>query len=99
MLQVKPDRPLSPLLLALIRTLDGVAKGLSIPYFVIGASTALLGRDARRDLAADTCTQVYSALANERKTDKFIAQAKRSSTIPTGRAALLVSAFLASIRS
>lgn len=38
MLQVKPDRPLSPLLLALIRTLDGVAKGLSIPYFVIGAT-------------------------------------------------------------
>jgi predicted nucleotidyltransferase len=38
MLTVKPDKPLSPSLLMLVRALDGVAKQLQIPYFVIGAT-------------------------------------------------------------
>jgi predicted nucleotidyltransferase len=38
MLRVKPDRPLSPVLLALIRTLDRVAAESGIAYFVIGAT-------------------------------------------------------------
>ncbi|QOY94780.1 nucleotidyl transferase AbiEii/AbiGii toxin family protein [Massilia sp. UMI-21] len=38
MLKVRPDKPLSDTLLALIRTLDAVMKQLVIPYFVIGAS-------------------------------------------------------------
>lgn len=78
---------------------DGADLLAAYDYDIELAGAALLGRDARRDLAADTCIQAYSALADERKTDKFIAQAKRSSAIPTDRAALLVSAFLASIRS
>lgn len=38
MLQVKPETPLAPILLTLIRTLDRVARQLNIPYFVIGAT-------------------------------------------------------------
>jgi predicted nucleotidyltransferase len=38
MLQLRPDKPLTRTLLMLIRTLDNVAKQLSIPYFVIGAT-------------------------------------------------------------
>jgi predicted nucleotidyltransferase len=38
MLQVRPDRPLSLLLLALIRTLDRVASSMNIPWFIIGAT-------------------------------------------------------------
>jgi len=38
MLTVKPDKPLSPNLLMLVRALDQVTKQLQIPYFVIGAT-------------------------------------------------------------
>lgn len=38
MLKVRPDKPLPGTLLALIRTLDEVAQGLAIRYFVIGAT-------------------------------------------------------------
>jgi predicted nucleotidyltransferase len=38
MWKIRPDKPLSETLLALIRTLDAVMKQLAIPYFVIGAS-------------------------------------------------------------
>lgn len=38
MLKVRPDRPLSPTLLTLIRHLDHMAKLTGIPYFVIGAA-------------------------------------------------------------
>lgn len=38
MLKIRPDKPLSDTLLALIRTLDTVMRQLAIPYFVIGAS-------------------------------------------------------------
>ena len=38
MLQINPDRPLSPILIALIRTLDQVAKRAGVPYFIIGAT-------------------------------------------------------------
>ena len=125
MLQVRPDRPLSPPLLALIRTLDSVATRLRIPDFVIGATArdvlmehvyALETTRATRDVDfavavrswevfAELKTQVIGTGAklaahwpNERKIDKFIAQAKRSSTITTERATLLVDAFLNSLR-
>jgi predicted nucleotidyltransferase len=38
MLTVKPDKPLSPNLLMLVRALDQVTKQLQIPYVVIGAT-------------------------------------------------------------
>lgn len=38
MLKVRPDKPLPGTLLALIRSLDEVAKGLAVRYFVIGAT-------------------------------------------------------------
>lgn len=38
MLKIKPDKPLSPSLVMLIRALDRVATQLHIPYFVIGAT-------------------------------------------------------------
>jgi len=38
MLTVKPDKPVSPDLLMLVRALDRVTKQLQIPYFVIGAT-------------------------------------------------------------
>lgn len=38
MLQVKPDKPLSSMLVSLIRALDNIAKQLGISYFVIGAT-------------------------------------------------------------
>jgi len=38
MLKIKPDKPLSPSLVTLIRALDQVAMQMSIPYFVIGAT-------------------------------------------------------------
>lgn len=38
MLKVRPDRPLSPILLTLIRNLDQMAKRTGIRYFVIGAA-------------------------------------------------------------
>jgi predicted nucleotidyltransferase len=38
MLRVRPENPLSPSLLTLIRSLDAVMNELAIPYFVIGAT-------------------------------------------------------------
>jgi predicted nucleotidyltransferase len=63
------------------------------------AGAALLGRDATRDVARDTCRQVADALASERRIDKFIAQATRSTAITTDRATRLVNAFLTSLHS
>lgn len=38
MYKVRPDRPLSSTQLALLHALDGVARQLAIPYYVVGAS-------------------------------------------------------------
>lgn len=69
----------------------------ALDYDLELAGAALLGRDASRDIAASTCAQVQHALADKRKTGKFIAQARRSSTCTTERAELLLEAFLDSL--
>ena len=63
------------------------------------AGSALLGRDAKRDVAPGTRDLVLDAFADERKVDKFIVQAMRSSTSSSERARLLLNAFLQSLCS
>lgn len=63
-------------------------------YDIELAGTALLARDALRDIAPETCQQVRDLLADDRRAEKFIAQAGRSSPVTNARATLLVHAFL-----
>jgi predicted nucleotidyltransferase len=76
---------------------DGADLLAAFDYDIELAGAALLGRDAQRDVAPGTCKQVHDALADERKVDKFIAQARRSSTATSERAMLLINAFLSSL--
>lgn len=56
-LRVKLDRPLSPVLLALIKALDLAARQLSIPYFVIGATARDILMEHVYELEADRATR------------------------------------------
>lgn len=76
---------------------DGADLLTAFDYDIELAGAALLGRDAQRDVAPGTRKQVHDALADARKVDKFIAQARRSSTVTTERATLLLNAFLRSL--
>jgi predicted nucleotidyltransferase len=66
-------------------------------YDVELAGAALLGRDARRDLALETRGQVTDVFAIEKKFEKFISQMMRSQAGDTDRAALLLEAFIVEI--
>lgn len=78
---------------------DGAELLAVVDYDLELAGAALLGRDARRDVTPDTFIQASNALADERKIDRFIAQAKRSTTMQTERATRLLGAFLNALRS
>jgi predicted nucleotidyltransferase len=78
---------------------DGADLLAAFDYDIELAGAALLGRDAQRDVAPGTCKQVHDALTDERQIDKFIAQARRSSTATRERATLLLNAFLHSLRN
>lgn len=58
------------------------------------AGAALLGRDANRDVTAETCSQACNLFLNKRSRDQFLAQARRASHYTTERTALLLDAFL-----
>lgn len=66
----------------------------AVDYDIELAGAALLGRDARRDLAPETCRQVSDVLGAPRNADVFLALATRSSHTRPARAALLLGAFL-----
>lgn len=68
-------------------------------YDIELAGAGLLGRDARHDVASNTCQQALAALSGERRIDKFIVQAMRSSTVPAERAALILAAFMQALRA
>lgn len=61
------------------------------------AGAALLGIDARRDIAVDARTQVTQVFANERNFDKFVVQMVRSSSGSVEYARRLIRAFLDNI--
>lgn len=73
---------------------DGADLMAAFDYDIELAGAALLGRDARRDVSANTCGQVRAALADARQLDKFSVQALRSSTLSIERTAALLAAFL-----
>lgn len=58
------------------------------------AGAALLGRDARRDVAKETRVQVTDVFATEKISEKFIGQTMRSQLGDRHRAALLLAAFM-----
>ncbi|WP_168710052.1 nucleotidyl transferase AbiEii/AbiGii toxin family protein [Massilia sp. Mn16-1_5] len=58
------------------------------------AGAALLGRDARRDLASKTLAQVMKVFASEKHSERFIAQMLRSQPGVGDRATLLFAAFI-----
>lgn len=58
------------------------------------AGAALLGRDARRDVASETLAQVESVFASEKRSERFIAQMMRSQPGAGDRAAQLFAAFI-----
>ena len=61
------------------------------------AGAALLGRDARRDLAGETLAQITKIFASEKHSERFIAQMRRSQPGAGDRAALLFEAFIEEI--
>lgn len=63
-------------------------------YEIELAGSALLGRDARRDIALEARTQVMHVLANERKLDKFIAHMARAQSGDIDQASRLIKAFV-----
>jgi len=78
---------------------DGADLPAAVDYDIELAGAARAGRDAQRAVAPGTCKQAHDALADERKVDQFIVQARRSSTATPERATLLINAFLRSLRS
>ncbi|MEW6763215.1 MAG: nucleotidyl transferase AbiEii/AbiGii toxin family protein [Pseudomonadota bacterium] len=66
-------------------------------YEIELAGAALLGQDARRDIAQEARTQVTHVLANERAFDKFCSQARRTSLDEVDDAKRLLRAFLDNI--
>lgn len=66
-------------------------------YDVELAGAALLGRDARRDVALETRTQVTDMFATEEISEKFIGQMMRSQVGDRDRAAPLFEAFIREI--
>jgi predicted nucleotidyltransferase len=61
------------------------------------AGAALLGRDARRDVARETRAQVTNVFATEKNSERFIGQMMRSQAGTRDRAALLLAAFIEEI--
>jgi predicted nucleotidyltransferase len=58
------------------------------------AGAALLGCDARRDVAKETRAQVTLVFATEKISEKFIGQMTRSQPVDSDRAALMLAAFI-----
>lgn len=61
------------------------------------AGAALLGRDARRDVALEARAQVIGVFATEKTSEKFIAQMMRSRLGDRERAAFLLGVFMAEL--
>lgn len=61
------------------------------------AGAALLGRDARRDVARETRAQVTNVFATEKMAEKFIGQMMRSQRVDRDRASLVFAAFMAQL--
>jgi predicted nucleotidyltransferase len=66
-------------------------------YDVDLAGAALLGRDARRDVAEETITQVRDVFANEKNFERFTSQMMRSNLGDIERATLFLKAFIQTI--
>lgn len=66
-------------------------------YEIEVAGAALLGIDAKRDIAVEARTQVTQVFASERNFDKFVVQMVRSSSGTVAHARRLIRAFLDNI--
>lgn len=66
-------------------------------YDLEQAGAALLGRDAKRDVAKETRAQVLGVFASEKNFEKFSSQMMRSNAGDMARATLLLRAFLQEI--
>ena len=69
-----------------------------VDYDIELAGAALLGGDARRDIAPDVRSQVAQVFASERSLDKFVVQMTRSYPGKAEYARRLIRAFLDNIR-